>query len=82
MYQMTFDVKGLVVDGLENERVKASVFACDGTVHIGFDEGVEVVLTPTQAKDLTFSVRKAVYEAQRETQHLKKYGRQQKGGVQ
>ena len=81
MYQMKFKVKALVVEGSCEENVEINVNASEGDVFVSFEDGTEVQLTPTQAKDLMFSLRKAVYEAQRETRNMKKWGRQEKGGV-
>lgn len=81
MYQMKFNVKALVVEGSSEENVEINVNASEGDVFVSFEDGTEVQLTPTQAKDLMFSLRKAVYEAQRETRNMKKWGRQEKGGV-
>jgi hypothetical protein len=81
MYQMKFNVKALVVEGSSQENAEINVSASEGDVFVSFEDGTEVQLTPTQAKDLMFSLRKAVYEAQRETRNMKKWGRQEKGGV-
>jgi hypothetical protein len=81
MYQMKFNVKALVVEGSSQENAEINVNAFEGDVFVSFEDGTEVQLTPTQAKDLMFSLRKAVYEAQRETRNMKKWGRQEKGGV-
>ena len=71
MYQMKFNVKALVVEGSSEENVEINVNASEGDVFVSFEDGTEVQLTPTQAKDLMFSLRKAVYEAQRETREKK-----------
>ena len=76
---MKFNVKALVVEGGSEKNVEINVNASEGDVFLSFEDGTEVQMTPTQAKDLMFSLRKAVYEAQRETRNTKKY--QQKGGV-
>ena len=81
MYQMKFNVKALVVEGSSQENAEINVNAFEGDVFVSFEDGTEVQLTPTQAKDLMFTLRKAVYEAQRETRNMKKWGRQEKGGV-
>ena len=81
MYQMKFNVKALVVEGSSQEHAEINVNASEGDVFVSFEDGTEVQLTPTQAKDLMFTLRKAVYEAQRETRNMKKWGRQEKGGV-
>jgi hypothetical protein len=83
MYKMEFNIKEKVcLDGdraqLEETDVLMTVCAPDGRVYMECG-GVALVMTPTQAKDLMFSLRKAVYEAQRETRNTKKYP--QKGGV-
>ncbi len=76
---MKFNVKASVVNDVEMANTAVTIGAEDGDVFVNLDNGVEVQMTPTQAKDLMFSLRKAAYEAQRETRNTKKY--QQKGGV-
>lgn len=75
---MKFNVKASVVNGVEMSNTAVTISEVAGDVFVDLDNGVEVLMTPTQAKDLMFSLRKAVYEAQRETRNTKKY--QQKGG--
>ena len=83
MYKMNFQVKQTVVEDYGQGNVPVSVYAEAGDVYVSLDSGVEIQMTPTQAKDLMFSLRKAVYEAQRETRSTKRYQNQyQKGGVQ
>ena len=87
MYKMEFPIRERVAtDGdlaqHDVSEAQLSVCSADGRVYVECS-GVALIMTPTQAKDLMFSLRKAVYEAQRETRSTKRYQNQyQKGGVQ